>query len=61
MRNETEGKEWATELYNSGRGVKEGVGKGIAVESRQLSKAVKMEGALSLNHLGIEHIRIDNT
>lgn len=41
--------------------MKEGVGKGIIVESRQLSKAVKMEGALSLNHLGVEHIRIDNT
>lgn len=41
--------------------MKEGVGKGIVVESRQLSDAGEMEGALSLNHLGVEQIRIDNT
>lgn len=41
--------------------MKEGVGKGIVVEFRQLTDAGEIEGALSLNYLGVEQIRKDNT
>lgn len=61
MGKEAEGKERGREPYNSGGGVKEGVRKGIVVESRQLSDAGEMERALSLNHLEVEQIRIDHT